>query len=92
MEYYPDDDLAIVVLLNTAGPVAPRDLACQIADAVLGPAPDRSRPFTGDPAVYAGECEGHGRGRDSKVRIMVDGGALVFTDVAAVMAGREAVV
>ena len=47
-EYYPDDDLVIVVLLNTAGPVGPRELARQIAEAVLGKAPDRSRPFQGD--------------------------------------------
>ena len=38
VEYYPDDDLIIVVLLNTAVPVAPRDLSRQIADAVLPPA------------------------------------------------------
>src|SRR6478735_12296654 len=35
VEYYPDDDLVVVVLLNTAGPVAPRDIAKQIVDQVL---------------------------------------------------------
>src|SRR5262245_15957658 len=53
-EYLPDDDLIIVVLLNTAGPVGPRDLAREIAEAVLGKAPDAGRAFTGDLAPFAG--------------------------------------
>ena len=47
-EYFPDDDLTIVVLLNTAGPVSPRDLARDIAEAVLGRAPNRGQSFDGD--------------------------------------------
>jgi len=83
VEYFPDDDLVIVVLLNTNGPVAPRDLARQIADVVLPRPADRSRTFQGDPAPYAGTYQGRGRGRDSNVRIAVENGALVFTDLAA---------
>jgi CubicO group peptidase (beta-lactamase class C family) len=82
VEYYPDDGLVIVVLLNTNGPVAPRDLARQIADVVLPRPADRSRPFRGDLAPYAGTYQGRGRGRDSNVRIVVENGALVFTDLA----------
>jgi CubicO group peptidase (beta-lactamase class C family) len=81
--YYPNDDLVVVVLLNTAGPVAPRDLTRQIANLVLGPASDRSQTFAGDLAAYAGTFTGHGRGRDAKVRIAAANGALTFTDVAA---------
>ena len=83
VEFYPDDDLIVVVLLNTAGPVAPRDLARQIADVVLPRPPDRSRTFQGDLQHYAGIFGGRGRGRDSKVRIAVENGALVFADLAA---------
>ena len=71
------------MLLNTAGPVAPRDLARQIADVVLPRPPDRSRTFQGDLQHYAGIFGGRGRGRDSKVRIAVENGALVFADLAA---------
>src|SRR5262249_10938253 len=35
-EYFPDSGLSIVVLLNTAGPINPGDLARDIADVVLG--------------------------------------------------------
>jgi CubicO group peptidase (beta-lactamase class C family) len=83
VEYYPDDDLVIVVLLNTAGPVAPRDVARQIADAVLPAPKTRSQTFSGDLAAYAGTYTGHGRGRDSKVRIAVENGALTFADLGA---------
>lgn len=78
-EYYPDEDLVIVVLLNTAGPVGPRDIATQIAAAVLGPAPSKARPFTGDLSAYAGVFTGRGRGRASTVTIAATGGTLTFT-------------
>jgi len=75
-EYFPDDDLIIVVLLNTAGPVGPRDLSRDIAEAVLGKAPDSSRAFTGDLAAFAGTYAGRGRGRPTTVRIKVEGSEL----------------
>jgi CubicO group peptidase (beta-lactamase class C family) len=83
VEYYPDDDLIVVVLLNTAGPVAPRDLAKQIVDLVLPKPADRRQTFSGDLAAYAGTFTGHGRGRDSRVRIAVEKGSLAYTDLAA---------
>jgi len=82
-QYYPDDDLIIVVLQNTAGSVNPRDLARQIADAVLGRPPDRSRPFTGDASAYAGTFTGRGRGRAATVTIAASGQVLTFTNAAA---------
>lgn len=89
-QYYPDDDLVIVVLQNTAGPVNPRDLARQIADAVLGPAPDRSRLFTGDASAYAGSFTGRGRGRAATVAIAASGRALTLTNTAAAGSPPEA--
>lgn len=79
-EYYPDDDLVVVVLLNTAGPVNPRDLALQIAGAVLGKAPDRSRPFEGDLTQFAGDFTGKGRGRPTTAHIAVSGNQITFTN------------
>ncbi len=79
-EYYPDDDLVIVVLLNTAGPVSPRNLARQIAEVVLGKAPDRSRPFEGDLTQFAGDFTGKGRGLPTTVHIAVSGNQITFTN------------
>src|SRR5207248_7977671 len=75
-EYFPDDDLIIVVLLNTAGPVNPRDLARDIADAVLRKAADSSRPFAGELTSLAGTYTGRGRGRPATVRIVIEGNQL----------------
>src|SRR5262245_14460740 len=77
-EYYPDSGLSIVVLLNTAGPVGPGDLARDIADAVLGKAPDPSTAFTGNLSAYAGTFEGVGRGRPTSVTIAAEAGTLTM--------------
>ena len=78
VEYFPDSGLSIVVLLNTAGPVAPSDLAREIETAVLGAVPEPSMPFTGDLSSYAGTFEGVGRGRATTVTIAADGAALTM--------------
>jgi CubicO group peptidase (beta-lactamase class C family) len=77
-EYFPDSGVSIVVLLNTAGPVGPSDLAREIADAVLGKPPEHTASFTGDLSAYAGTFEGVGRGRPTTVTISVDGAALTM--------------
>ncbi|MEZ5290951.1 MAG: serine hydrolase domain-containing protein [Vicinamibacterales bacterium] len=77
-EYYPDDDLIVVVLQNTAGPSGPRDTAMKIAEAVLGRAPSRARPFTGDAAAYAGTYTGRGRGRPSALTVGTVAGGLTL--------------
>ena len=61
--------------------MAPREVAKQIVDLVLPKPTDRSQPFTGDLAAYTGTFTGHGRGRDSKVRIAVEKGALTYNDL-----------
>jgi CubicO group peptidase (beta-lactamase class C family) len=77
-DYYPESGLSVVVLLNTAGPVGPADLAQQIADAVLGAVPDRPMTFTGDLSAFAGTYEGVGRGRATTVTIAAEAGALTM--------------
>ncbi len=89
LEYYPDDDLVIVVLLNTAGPVAPRDLARQIAEAVLGKAPARSHPFDGDLTQFAGDFTGKGRGLPTTVHIGVSGNQITFINTETQRASEE---
>ena len=78
VEYFPESGVSIVVLLNTAGPVGPSDLAREIVDVVLGKASEPVTAFTGDLSAFAGTFEGVGRGRPTVVTIAVDGGALTM--------------
>jgi CubicO group peptidase (beta-lactamase class C family) len=78
VEYFPESGLSIVVLLNTAGPVNPGDLAHQIADAVLGKTPEQAMTYSGDLSAFAGTFEGVGRGRPTSVTITADGGTLMI--------------
>ena len=71
--YYPDDSLTVVVLLNTAGIVAPDKLANDIALAMLGRKPEVDEPFAGDMAALSGTYSGVGRGSPMVVTISVDG-------------------
>jgi CubicO group peptidase (beta-lactamase class C family) len=89
-QYYPDDDLIVVVLQNTAGPVNPRETAKKIAEAVLGPAPSRATPFTGDASAYAGTYAGRGRGRPTTVTIAATASGLTLARVGAPNAAPEA--
>jgi hypothetical protein len=77
-EYFPDSGLSIVVLLNTAGPAGPSDLAREIADTVLGKLPEKSVTFTGDLTAYAGTFEGVGRGRQTTITVAADGATLTM--------------
>jgi CubicO group peptidase (beta-lactamase class C family) len=78
VEYYPDSGLSIVVLLNTAGPVGPSELARDIADVVLGKVPAPSATYSGDLDAFAGTFEGVGRGRPTVVTITTEDGKLMM--------------
>jgi len=77
-EYFPESGLSIVVLLNTAGPVGPSDLAREIENAVLGPARETRPTFTGDLLSFAGVYTGVGRGRPTIVTIAADADKLTM--------------
>lgn len=89
-QYYPDEDLIVVVLQNTNGAPNPRETAKKIAEAVLGPAPSRAKPFTGDASVYAGTYAGRGRGRPTTITIAATGSGLTLTRMGAPTATAEA--
>lgn len=78
LDYYPDDDLTIVVLFNTAGPVNPQTISREIAEAVRGKAPVAERAFDGDLSAFAGSYSGRGRGAPTSIRIEARSGALHF--------------
>lgn len=77
-DYYPAEDLIVVVLFNTAGPVNPQAIAREIAEAVLGKGNATHRSYDGDPATFAGNYAGRGRGRPTQIRIEARGGELHF--------------
>jgi hypothetical protein len=75
--YYPESELAVVVLANTAGPASPDELAHRIATVVLGPGtPVKGETFSGDLAPLAGTYRGVGRGNPLQISLAVEGGKL----------------
>ncbi|MDX1392799.1 MAG: serine hydrolase domain-containing protein [Gemmatimonadota bacterium] len=73
LRYLPDEDLSIVVLINTAGPVSPSAIATAIEDLVLGePAPVVPRAYSGDRAAFEGVYRGASRGRRMTVTVSAD--------------------
>jgi CubicO group peptidase (beta-lactamase class C family) len=77
--YYPDHDLIIVVLINTAGPESPSSIADAIEETVLGrPAPTTVRRYTGDLTTLTGTYRGPGRGRELTVTVSEDTSGLTL--------------
>ena len=65
------------VLINTAGPASPNDIADAIADQVLGKADEpRAATFAGDLGSLTGTYRGPARGRELEVSVTVDAGVL----------------
>ena len=85
--YLPDEDLAIAVLVNTAGPVGPSDLARQIIEAMVGDNTPEPLAFEGDLAYFEGVYGGPARAGQAVVRIAADGGVLTATPL--MVAGQE---
>ncbi|MXV94709.1 MAG: beta-lactamase family protein, partial [Gemmatimonadetes bacterium] len=79
--YLPDEDLAIAVLVNTAGPVGPSALARQIIEAMVGDNPPDPSTFVGYLAYFAGGNGGPARGGQAAIRIAADGDILTATTV-----------
>jgi CubicO group peptidase (beta-lactamase class C family) len=75
--YYPQDKLSIVVLVNTAGPVGPTEIANHIAGWIFGKQESNSTAFSGDVKKFAGVFKGRGRGRDMVVTIENNNNLLV---------------
>jgi CubicO group peptidase (beta-lactamase class C family) len=75
--WLPDEKMAVVVLVNTAGPVSPDNLAASIVDVVLGRKSETvTVPLTSDVAPYTGTYEGPGRGSRLTLTFVSDSGYL----------------
>jgi CubicO group peptidase (beta-lactamase class C family) len=78
-EYYPEAELAIVVLQNTAGPDGPTPIARAIAEAVLGKSTERGVANPSDLSPFVGTFEGVGRGRRTVATVSAASGELTLS-------------
>jgi hypothetical protein len=67
--WYPEARMAVVVMINTVGPLDPQEVSTDLADEVLGWTPPPRRWFTGDPTPFIGRYVGAGRGHDMVVEV-----------------------
>jgi CubicO group peptidase (beta-lactamase class C family) len=67
--WYPDAQLAVVVLTNSSGPIDAGDVGGELAAALLPGESPAAAPFTGDAAPFVGTYRGPGRGRDMVVQV-----------------------
>ncbi len=76
--YFPKEDLKIVVLINSTGPVSPAKVADEITQFIFGKPTVEPHYFTGDIAKYTGTYKGRGRGEDLTVTIAKTDSGLVI--------------
>jgi CubicO group peptidase (beta-lactamase class C family) len=70
--YFPDDQLTIVVLINTAGPVQPGPITNAIAGIVLGRREPKPAALDHPAADFVGDYKGVGRGDSLTVKVTTD--------------------
>jgi CubicO group peptidase (beta-lactamase class C family) len=67
--WYPDGQVAVVVLINSTGNLDPGDVASELAREVLPWTRPTPKQFAGDPAPLVGKYVGPGRGRNMVVEV-----------------------
>jgi len=67
--WYPETQMAVVVLMNSNGALDPGEVVTGLAREVLGGSPVATKPFTGDKAAFVGKYTGPSRGRDMTVTV-----------------------
>lgn len=67
--WYPDAKLAVVVLMNSNGPVSPEGLARELAGEIAPPVRTAIQTYTGDATDLLGRYRGPSRGREMMVEI-----------------------
>jgi CubicO group peptidase (beta-lactamase class C family) len=61
--YFPEEDLTVVVLVNTTAPPPPGEIANQISDKMLSIQESEPVAYGGDVTILSGRYEGPARGR-----------------------------
>jgi CubicO group peptidase (beta-lactamase class C family) len=79
VSWYPDAQLAVVVLMNSPGQVSPSALASELAGAVLPWSRPEVRAFAGDAAALLGTYKGPSRGREMTVDVSQGSQGLMFS-------------
>ena len=78
--YYPDEDLIVIVLQNSAGPRGPAALGGALAELVLGAAEEAvAEPYAGDLGPLGGVYAGPSRGREMRLTVSAERGRLTLT-------------
>jgi CubicO group peptidase (beta-lactamase class C family) len=69
--WYPDAELAVVVLMNSNGPISPSALASELAREIIPPAAAAYTPryYTGNATDLVGRYTGPSRGREMVVEV-----------------------
>jgi CubicO group peptidase (beta-lactamase class C family) len=67
--WYPEQQMAMVVLMNSNGQQNPGEVITSLAREVTGVRPPAPKTFTGDKAAYVGKYTGPSRGRDMTVTV-----------------------
>jgi len=76
--YYPSEDISIIVLINSTGPLDPGEVAKRVADHMFGKPQETITHYTGDLTPFTGTFSGRSRGRDIKITISQKDSALVL--------------
>ncbi len=77
--WYPDAQMAVVVMINNVGPLDPQEVVTNLANEVLGWTPPPPKRFTGDPAPLVGRYVGQGRGEEMIVEVAQTPQGLAFS-------------
>lgn len=77
--YYPDENLTVVMLVNTAGNLSPAALSTELVDVLLPPAPMEPKRFAGDAAPLVGTYSGPARGRAMTLTVTLSGNGIAIS-------------
>ncbi|MEM7374036.1 MAG: serine hydrolase domain-containing protein [Bacteroidota bacterium] len=76
LRYFPEEDLSIVVLINTSGPASPARISMTIAQTLIDFEEQEAQEFEGDKEQITGLYQGRGRGQDLDVEVSINGGVM----------------
>ena len=77
--WYPDAQMAIVVLINTTGNLDPGAVAGELAAEVIPWTRPAFKQYAGDPALLVGKYQGPSRGRDMVIEVTQTPSGLAFS-------------